>query len=56
MRSSANGPYLSRKAADCAIATADLLIGATALHFGFAVGTRNMRHFKMIPGLSVLGL
>src|SRR6266567_3650655 len=28
---------------------ADLLIGATALHFGYAVGTRNLRHFRMIP-------
>jgi predicted nucleic acid-binding protein len=28
---------------------ADLLIGATALHHGYAVGTRNLRHFQMIP-------
>jgi predicted nucleic acid-binding protein len=34
----------------------DLLIGATALHFGYAVGTRNLRHFQMIPGLSVVAL
>jgi tRNA(fMet)-specific endonuclease VapC len=32
---------------------ADLQIGATALHFGYAVGTVNMRHFQMIPGLGV---
>ena len=32
----------------------DLLIGATALHFGYAVGTRNVRHFRMITGLSVV--
>lgn len=32
---------------------ADLLIGATALHFGYGVGTRNLRHFQMIPGLLV---
>jgi predicted nucleic acid-binding protein len=32
----------------------DLLIGATALHFDYGVGTRNLRHFEMIPGLSVL--
>lgn len=32
----------------------DLLIGATALHFGYAVGTRNLRHFRMIPGLNVI--
>src|SRR2546428_6054941 len=28
----------------------DLLIGITALHFGYAIGTRNERHFQMIPG------
>ncbi len=39
-----------------AIATADLLIGVTALHYGYAIGTRNVRHFQMIPGLRVLSL
>lgn len=34
----------------------DLLIGATALHHGYAVGTRNLRHFEMIPNLTVLAL
>ena len=34
----------------------DLLIGATALHHGYAVGTRNLRHFRMIPDLTVLSL
>ena len=34
----------------------DLLIGATALHDGYAVGTRNLRHFRMIPNLIVLSL
>lgn len=34
----------------------DLLIGATALHFDYAVGTRNVRHFQMISGLEVLKL
>lgn len=38
------------------IATADLLIGVTALHYGYAVGTRNVRHFRMIPGLQVITL
>ena len=43
------------------IATADLLIGITALYFdqvsgGYAIGTRNVRHFKMIPGLNVIEL
>ena len=36
------------------IATADLMIGVTALHLGYAVGTRNLRHFRMIPGLTVI--
>ena len=35
---------------------ADLLIGGTALHFGYGLGTRNLRHFRMIPGLNVLPL
>jgi predicted nucleic acid-binding protein len=39
-----------------AIPFPDLLIGATALHFGYAVGTRNLRHFRMIPGLNVIEL
>ena len=32
----------------------DLIIGATALHLGFDVVTRNLRHFQAIPGLNVL--
>jgi predicted nucleic acid-binding protein len=35
---------------------ADLLIGTTALHFGYAVGTRNLRHFQMVPNLAVIQL
>lgn len=35
---------------------ADLLIGASALHFGYAVGTRNLRHFEMVPNLVVMQL
>jgi len=31
----------------------DLLIGATALHLGYALVTGNPRHFKMIPTLDV---
>jgi tRNA(fMet)-specific endonuclease VapC len=34
----------------------DLLIGVTAVHFGYGVGTRNLRHFQMIPGLNVIPL
>jgi len=33
---------------------ADLLIGVTALELGYGVVTRNVRHFHMIPGLSVM--
>jgi predicted nucleic acid-binding protein len=31
----------------------DLLIGATALHLGYAVATLNLRDFRRLPGLSV---
>lgn len=34
----------------------DLLIGVTALELGYSVATANLRHFQMIPGLSVLSL
>jgi predicted nucleic acid-binding protein len=34
----------------------DLLIGATALHYGYSVGTRNLRHFQMIPNLTVVSI
>jgi tRNA(fMet)-specific endonuclease VapC len=34
----------------------DLVIGATALEFDYAVATANVRHFRMIPGLIVTGL
>ena len=34
----------------------DLLIGVTALELGYGVGTGNLRHFQMIPGLSVVRL
>jgi predicted nucleic acid-binding protein len=34
----------------------DLLIGATALSLGFSVATVNLRHFRLIPGLSVISL
>jgi predicted nucleic acid-binding protein len=32
----------------------DLLIGTAALELGYRIATANIRHFKMIPGLSVL--
>jgi predicted nucleic acid-binding protein len=31
----------------------DLVIGATALEFGYAVATLNVRHFGLIPNLTV---
>jgi len=34
----------------------DLIIGATALHFGFDVATLNAKHFQLIPGLNVVML
>jgi tRNA(fMet)-specific endonuclease VapC len=34
----------------------DLLIGATALHFGFDVATLHVKHFQAIPGLTVVTL
>jgi tRNA(fMet)-specific endonuclease VapC len=34
----------------------DLLIGATVLHYGYSVGTRNLRHFQMVPDLTVISL
>ena len=36
------------------IAFEDLLIGSTALHLGYSVATLNARHFRLIPGLSVI--
>lgn len=35
---------------------ADLLIGATALHHSYAIGTRDVRYFRMVPNLVVLSL
>ncbi len=44
------------KKAGLVIATADLLIGMTALYHDYAIGTRDVRHFQMIPGLKVVSL
>lgn len=38
------------------IPLSDLLIGASALELGYRVGTANMRHFRLIPGLDVVKL
>jgi len=32
----------------------DLIIGATALHFGFDVATHNAKHFQLIPNLRIV--
>lgn len=34
----------------------DLLIGACALERGYAVATRNIRHFQKIPGLKLISI
>ena len=38
------------------IPLSDLLIGASALELGYGVGTANVRHFQLIPGLKVIQL
>ena len=38
------------------LALSDLLIGVTALELGYQVGTANLRHFQMVPGLGVVSL
>jgi predicted nucleic acid-binding protein len=43
-------------AAGVSIPFEDLLIGASALERGYAVATRNHRHFQKIPGLTLLSL
>jgi predicted nucleic acid-binding protein len=35
---------------------ADLLIGVTALEYGYAIATINLRHFCLIPGLQIVQL
>lgn len=36
------------------IPLSDLLIGASALELGYVVGTANVRHFQLIPGLKII--
>ena len=38
------------------IPLSDLLIGASALELGYGVGTANVRHFQLIPGLNLIQL
>jgi predicted nucleic acid-binding protein len=44
------------KAKGVVIQFQDLMIGVTALEFGYAMATLNIRHFAMIPELKVLDL
>jgi predicted nucleic acid-binding protein len=41
-------------AAGVTIPFEDLLIGASALERGYAVATRNLRHFQKMPGLNLI--
>jgi len=43
-----------RAAQGMSIAFEDLLIAATALQLGFGVVTGNVRHFRAVPGLTVM--
>jgi predicted nucleic acid-binding protein len=38
------------------IPLSDLLIGASVLELGYRVGTANIRHFQLVPGLKVIHL
>jgi tRNA(fMet)-specific endonuclease VapC len=38
------------------IPLSDLLIGTSALELGYEVGTSNVRHFQLIPGLKIIRL
>ncbi len=38
------------------IPLSDLLIGVSALELGYGVGTANVRHFQLIPGLNVISI
>lgn len=38
------------------IPLSDLLIGVSALELGYVVGTANVRHFQLIPGVNIVQL
>ena len=42
-----------KKTLDKEIGNFDILIGATALHFGLTVVTDNVKHFELMPGVKV---
>src|SRR5690606_35343134 len=45
-----------RQANGVRIPLSDLLIGATALNLGYAVGTANLRQFRLLPDLRIVEL
>ncbi len=45
-----------QRAQGVTIPSMDLLIGATALEYGYSVATTNVRHFQLIPGLELVTL
>ena len=48
--------YVENQAKGVRLPLADLLIGVTALDLGYSVATGNLRHFQLVPGLSVTQL
>ena len=59
--SDSTGELVGKIGAECSAAGVsipfdDLLIGACALEKGYAVATRNVRHFQKIPGLNLIQL
>ena len=42
-----------KKTLDKEIGNFDILIGATALHYGLTVVTDNVKHFELMPGVKV---
>lgn len=45
-----------QRALGVTIPSMDLLIGVTALEIGYSLVTVNLRHFNLIPGLSVISI
>jgi tRNA(fMet)-specific endonuclease VapC len=43
-----------QRALGVTIPSMDLLIGVTALEIGYSLVTSNLRHFQLIPGLTVI--
>ena len=45
-----------QRARGVTIPSVDLMIGATALEYGYSLVTVNLRHFQLIPGLNVISI